>query len=97
MLGSHVDITEHRQLEQRVRESEKLELVGTLAAGIAHDFNNLLAAITANRSVLREVPPDDPEIPELHKELEVACRRASALTSRLLSDVRGGSSVRDVM
>ncbi len=96
MLGSHVDITERRRLEERVRESEKLEVIGTLAAGIAHDFNNLLAAITGNLSVLREAPPDDAEIPELHKELEDATRRASALTYQLLSHAKGGSPIRDV-
>ena len=60
MLGSHVDITERRRLEERVMEAQKLESIGTLAAGIAHDFNNLLAAITGNLSLLRAAPPRIP-------------------------------------
>ncbi len=96
MLGSHIDITERLQLEERVREAEKREAIGTLAAGIAHDFNNLLGAITGNLSILRETSADDPDVPVLHKELEHATKRATALTSQLLTFAKGGAPVRDV-
>ena len=96
MLGSHVDITERRRLEARIREAEKLEAIGTLAAGIAHDFNNLLAAIAGNLALLRDAPPSDPEVPRLHRDLEDATRRAASLTSQLLTFAKGGSPVRDV-
>lgn len=96
MLGSHVDITDRRRLEERVVEAQKLESVGTLAAGIAHDFNNLLCAITGNVSLLRSIAPSDPDAPVLLKELDDAARRASSLTHQLLTFAKGGSPVRDV-
>lgn len=96
MLGSHVDITERRRLEERVNETQKLESIGTLAAGIAHDFNNLLGAISGNLALLRSTPPGDPDAPVLLKELDDAARRARALTQQLLSFAKGGAPVLNV-
>ncbi len=96
MVGSHIDITERRRLEEHVREAQKLESLGTLAAGIAHDFNNLLTAFTGNLSLLREAPPGAPEVPQLLLALEQAATRAGALTRQLLTFAKGGSPVRDV-
>jgi PAS domain S-box-containing protein len=80
MLGSQIDITEQRRMEARVREAQKLESLGTLAAGIAHDFNNLLMAITGNLSLLRDTPHAGPEALLLHQALEEAAGRATSLT-----------------
>ncbi|MEE2778042.1 MAG: PAS domain S-box protein [Acidobacteriota bacterium] len=55
------DITEKRQLEERLRQSHKMEAVGMLAGGIAHDFNNHLTAMIGHAESVREaMDPDDP-------------------------------------
>jgi PAS domain S-box-containing protein len=96
MVGSQIDITERRRLEDRVREAQKLESLGTLAAGIAHDFNNLLTAVRGNVSLLRAMPLAPPEAAGLLKVLEDATGRATALTKQLLTFAKGGAPVREV-
>lgn len=96
LVGSHIDITERRQMEERVRETQKLESLGTLAAGIAHDFNNLLTAVTVNLSLLREIPQQLPQACVLMKAVEEATGRATALTKQLLTFAKGGAPVRAV-
>ena len=73
------------QLEDQLREAQRLESLGTLAGGIAHDFNNLLAAIVANVGLARqEVASGDPIVESLD-EIATASARAAGLVRQILT------------
>jgi PAS domain S-box-containing protein len=77
------DITERQQLEEQLRQSQRVESVGRLAGGIAHDFNNLLTVIAGYTEALldRKDPVDEPEL----TEIAAAAERAAILTHQLLA------------
>src|SRR5579863_2109436 len=85
MQGVLYDITEHKNLEEQLRHSQKMEAVGQLAGGIAHDFNNLLMLIQAHNSRLRERISSDLEAQQDAQQIEQAVIRAAALTRQLLA------------
>ena len=78
------DVTDQRQVEDQLRQSQKMEAIGRLAGGIAHDFNNLLTAITGYCDLLLDEAPNE-EIRTYVREIEAAGTRASALTAKLLT------------
>jgi PAS domain S-box-containing protein len=79
------DITERRSLEDQLRQAQKMEGIGRLAAGVAHDFNNLLTAIGGRcYLVLKELTSENP----LRRDIEIiqgAAERAAKLTHQLLA------------
>ena len=88
------DVTEHKQLQLELMQSEKLRSVGVLAGGIAHDFNNILTAVLGNISLLRETLAPEGAAAELLAQAEQASFRARDLTQQLLTFSRGGAPVR---
>ncbi|MBI1211124.1 MAG: PAS domain S-box protein [Alphaproteobacteria bacterium] len=81
------DVTERRELQSRLRQSQRLEAVGQLTGGIAHDFNNLLTVIMGNAETLME-RLSDPPIRKLAEMTMSAAERGSELTNRLLAFAR---------
>lgn len=79
------DITEQRALEARLRQSDKMQALGTLAGGIAHDFNNLLTAILGSLELAGPKVADQPRVKRLIDNATGAAQRGSTLTKRLLS------------
>ncbi len=85
IVGSWSDITQRVQLEERLRQSHKLEAIGLLAGGVAHDFNNLLTVIGGNSDLLRPLVADSLHANQLLAEIREAGDRAGALTRQLLA------------
>lgn len=78
------DVTEQKKLAAQLRQSQKMEAVGTLAGGIAHDFNNILNVIMGyGNMVMETLAADNPAREDMHEVL-VAADRAADLTKRLL-------------
>jgi PAS domain S-box-containing protein len=93
MLGSiSHDTTETRKIEEalrvseeRLRQAQKMEAIGTLAGGIAHDFNNLLTGILGHSSLLLdELPADSPLAADV-AAIEASAQRASELARQILT------------
>ena len=79
------NITERRELEEQVRQAQKLESVGRLAGGVAHDFNNLLTVINGYAAMLTAALEASDPLMENVAEIAAAGARATALTQQLLA------------
>ena len=85
--GVGVDTTGQRNMEEQLRQAQKMEAVGQLTGGLAHDFNNLLAGITGALSLM-QIRMRQGRLDDLERYMAVAqgaSRRAAALTHRLLA------------
>jgi signal transduction histidine kinase len=79
------EIAEQVRLENQLRQAQKMEAVGQLAAGVAHDFNNILTVVQGNASLLlASKPPTSPDCHPLQK-IGAAADRAATLVGQLLT------------
>ncbi len=79
------DITEKKEMEMQLRQSEKMQVIGQLAGGIAHDFNNQLAAILGNAELLQNEVGNDYNITQYIDNIITSIKHSSNLTSQLLA------------
>lgn len=85
MIGSMTDMSVQRDLEERLRQSKRLQAVGQLTGGIAHDFNNLLTVILGNAELISDQLHDNPALRALADMTATAAERGAELTGRLLA------------
>ena len=85
IVGVSRDITERKDLEAQLRQSQKMEAIGQLTGGVAHDFNNLLTIIVGNAEILQEELSDFPYLQALAETSLNAAESGAELTSRLLA------------
>jgi PAS domain S-box-containing protein len=85
LRGLLIDITERKNLEDQLRQSQRVEAVGKLAGGIAHDFNNLVTIISGYGNLLMSRLNEDDAARKDIEEIKKAAERAASLTQQLLA------------
>lgn len=96
-LGTLVDVTERRHLQEQVFRSQRLDSVGTLASGLAHDFNNILSAIVPNAELIENNERVDAAARERARTIRAAAERAGGITRKLLRFARQEYDARNVV
>ncbi len=92
IIGVGLDVTEREDLQEQLRQSQKLEAIGRMAGGVAHDFNNLLTAVAGYAQLAQEdlaAIDDEPHaLANLRRDLDAiehASERATSITAQLLA------------
>jgi len=95
--GYTTDITQHKSLETRVLNAQRMETIGTFAGGIAHDFNNILTAIAGNaRLALTDLSHSSPVHGHV-REIDKAAARAAELVRQILTFSRQQQASREIV
>ncbi len=85
IVGTAEDVTAQLQLEEQLRQSQKMEAIGQLAGGVAHDFNNILAAMMMQADLASQTENLPEEAGEMLEDLKASAERAASLTRQLLA------------
>jgi PAS domain S-box-containing protein len=85
LICNIADNTHFHELQSQLFQSQKMEIIGTLAAGVAHDFNNLLQAIRGNTSLVIMQAPQNSDMHHWGEQINLAATRAAEITQQLLS------------
>lgn len=93
-FGTNTDVTEFKQLEATLRQTQKMEAIGTLAGGIAHDFNNVLMAILGYVELAQRKANGNDALSRDLKQITVAAKRAAELVQQILTFSRQTEQVR---
>jgi PAS domain S-box-containing protein len=96
-LGILADISERRRFERQIRQSQKLDALGTIAGGIAHDFNNILTVLRGNLSLAQMTLPEDHAMRASLMEMDKACNRAADLVRQILTFGRQQEQSRQII
>ncbi|WP_319023430.1 hybrid sensor histidine kinase/response regulator [Pseudodesulfovibrio thermohalotolerans] len=97
LRGYLFDISEPKRLEEQLRQSQKMEALGTLAGGIAHDFNNILGVILGYAEIIESSAEPDSGLERRIREISRAGRRARDLVTQILNFSRQGPQERHSM
>jgi len=85
LVGTIADVTEQQAAEERLRNAQKLEMLGLLASGFAHDLNNFLVAIRGHAALAATEPGISPAALESLASVQLATTKAKLLTTNMLS------------
>jgi len=85
LLGTMLDVTEQRRLEDQLLQSRRMDAIGQLTGGLAHDFNNLLAAILSGLSLLERSISDEERAARLIEMMRHSAKQGADLVTRMLA------------
>jgi PAS domain S-box-containing protein len=85
ILSVQTDLTERTQMENQLRQAQKLEAIGLLAGGVAHDFNNILMAQLGYCELMKSSLRDEDPLARDLAQIRACAERAAALTHQLLA------------